>query len=144
MSDTAPLTDLAREAMVIRLTNELRLANERLAALELEVLNSRDHAIGRATEIGELRHRLLAQAAMYERRLSEARQTHATHDVNHRAHIARLEEALVTANAATRDAQRSVANINAELARTKASFTWKLGRTMMWPVRVLKRLVRRA
>lgn len=119
--------------MVIRLTNELRLANERLAALELEVLNSRDHAIGRATEVGELRHQL-----------SEARQTHATHDVNHRAHIARLEEALVTANAATRDAQRSVANINAELARTKASFTWKLGRTMMWPVRVLKRLVRRA
>ncbi|NCV97919.1 MAG: hypothetical protein EBW27_08025 [Acidimicrobiia bacterium] len=133
MSDTAPLTDLAREAMVIRLTNELRIANERLAALELEVLNSRDHAIGRATEVGELRHRL-----------SEARQTHATHDVNHRAHIARLEEALVTANAATRDTQRSVANINAELARTKASFTWKLGRTMMWPVRVLKRLVRRA
>jgi len=73
---------------VIRLTNELRLANERLAALELEVLNSRDHAIGRATEVGELRHRLLAQAAMYERRLSEARQTHATHDVNH-GHISR-------------------------------------------------------
>jgi hypothetical protein len=119
--------------MVIRLTNELRLANERLAALELEVLNSRDHAIGRATEVGELRHRLLAQAAMYE-----------THDVNHRAHIARLEEALVTASAATRDAQRSAANTHAELARTKASFTWRLGRTMMWPVRVLKRLVRRA
>jgi hypothetical protein len=144
VSDTAPLTDFAREATVIRLTNELRLTNERLAALELEVLNSRDHAIGRATEVGELRHRLLAQAAMYERRLCEARQAHATHDTNHRAHIARLEEALVTASAATRDAQRSAASTHAELTRTKASFTWKLGRTMMWPVRVLKRLVRRA
>lgn len=133
MSDTAPLTDFAREATVIRLTNELRLTNERLAALELEVLNSRDHAIGRATEVGELRHRLLAQS-----------QAHATDDTNHRAHIARLEEALVTASAATRDAQRSAASTHAELTRTKASFTWKLGRTMMWPVRVLKRLVRRA
>jgi hypothetical protein len=144
VSDTAPLTDFAREATVIRLTNELRLANERLAALELEVLNSRDHAIGRATEVGELRHRLLAQAAMYERRLSEARQTHATHDVNHRAHIAQLEDALSVASTAARVENRKASSLNADLERMRASFTWKLGRTMMWPVRVLKRLVRRA
>ncbi|NCY09708.1 MAG: hypothetical protein EBX38_04865 [Actinobacteria bacterium] len=140
MSDITPLTDVARDAAVIRLTNELRLANERLATLELEVLNSRDHAIGRAAEVGELRHRLLAQAAMYERRLSEARQAHTTHDTNHRAHIARLEDALAAASTAA----RKVSVLNADLERLRASFTWKLGRTLMWPVRLLKRLIRRA
>lgn len=140
MSDITPLTDVARDAAVIRLTNELRLANERLATLELEVLNSRDHAIGRAAEVGELRHRLLAQAAMYERRLSEARHAHTTHDTNHRAHIARLEDALAAASTAA----RKVSVLNADLERLRASFTWKLGRTLMWPVRLLKRLIRRA
>ncbi|NBP17773.1 MAG: hypothetical protein EBU98_03850 [Actinobacteria bacterium] len=140
MSDITPLTDVARDAAVIRLTNELRLANERLATLELEVLNSRDHAIGRAAEVGELRHRLLSQAAMYERRLSEARHAHTTHDTNHRAHIARLEDALAAASTAA----RKVSVLNADLERLRASFTWKLGRTLMWPVRLLKRLIRRA
>lgn len=140
MSDITPLTDVARDAAVIRLTNELRLANERLATLELEVLNSRDHAIGRAAEVGELRHRLLSQAAMYERRLSEARHAHTTHDTNHRAHIARLEDALTAASTAA----RKVSVLNADLERLRASFTWKLGRTLMWPVRLLKRLIRRA
>lgn len=140
MSDITPLTDVARDAAVIRLTNELRLANERLATLELEVLNSRDHAIGRAAEVGELRHRLLAQAAMYERRLSEARHAHTTHDTNHRAHIAQLEDALAAASTAA----RKVSVLNADLERLRASFTWKLGRTLMWPVRLLKRLIRRA
>ncbi len=140
MSDITPLTDVARDAAAIRLTNELRLANERLATLELEVLNSRDHAIGRAAEVGELRHRLLSQAAMYERRLSEARHAHTTHDTNHRAHIARLEDALAAASTAA----RKVSVLNADLERLRASFTWKLGRTLMWPVRLLKRLIRRA
>ena len=144
MSDITPLTDVARDAAVIRLTNELRLANERLATLELEVLNSRDHAIGRAAEVGELRHRLLAQAAMYERRLSEARHAHTTHDTNHRAHIAQLEDALAAASTAARVENRKASVLNADLERLRTSFTWKLGRTLMWPVRLLKRLIRRA
>ncbi|MFZ9772133.1 MAG: hypothetical protein ACO3D1_08210, partial [Ilumatobacteraceae bacterium] len=76
--------------------------------------------------------------------LSEARQTHATHDVNHRAHIAQLEDALSAASTAARVENRKASSLNADLERMRDSFTWKLGRTMMWPVRVLKRLVRRA
>ncbi len=42
----------------LRLINELRLAKARLAALELEILNGRDHAIGQTAELATVRHEL--------------------------------------------------------------------------------------
>ena len=42
----------------LRLVNELRFAKARLAALELEILNGRDHAIGQTAELATVRHAL--------------------------------------------------------------------------------------
>ena len=42
----------------LRLINELRFAKARLAALELEILNGRDHAIGQTAELATVRHEL--------------------------------------------------------------------------------------
>ena len=42
----------------LRLVNEFRFAKARLAALELEILNGRDHAIGQTAELATVRHEL--------------------------------------------------------------------------------------
>jgi len=42
----------------LRLISELRFAKARLAALELEILNGRDHAIGQTAELATVRHEL--------------------------------------------------------------------------------------
>ena len=42
----------------LRLVNDLRFAKARLAALELEILNGRDHAIGQTAELATVRHEL--------------------------------------------------------------------------------------
>jgi len=121
------------------LVNELRLARERQAALELEVLNSRDHAVGRAAEIGAWRYRLIRQAAIYEQRLCDQ----ASHEANHRAHIARLETALHTASGQIQQQNSNVGDLHRELLALRASTTWRLGRLLMLPIRILKRVVRR-
>ncbi len=136
MSDENLLEHTRRETAELRLAEQLRAALEQRAAFELEVLNSRDHAIGRAAEIGELRYRLVKQAAVYEHRLSDA----ATHDANHRAHIARLEAALAEVG---RRAARAE-TLEREIAALRSSSTWRLGRLLMSPVRAVKRLLRRA
>jgi hypothetical protein len=131
VSDDARLSDAVREATELRLTTALRVALEQKAAFELEVLNARDHAASQAAEIGELRHRLL--------RFEHSFEAHQTHDANHRAHIARLESALA---AAGRNGSNAEA-LRRELNLIKLSITWKLGRVLMFPVRALKRLLRR-
>ena len=136
MSDENLLEHTRRETAELRLAVQLRAALEQRAAFELEVLNSRDHAIGRAAEIGELRYRLVKQAAVYEHRLLDA----ATHDANHRAHIARLETALAEVG---RRAARAE-TLEREIAALRSSSTWRLGRLLMSPVRAVKRLLRRA
>jgi len=136
VSDENLLEHTRRETAELRLAEQLRAALEQRAAFELEVLNSRDHAIGRAAEIGELRYRLVKQAAVYEHRLSDA----ATHDANHRAHIARLEAALAEVG---RRAARAE-TLEREIAALRSSSTWRLGRLLMSPVRAVKRLLRRA
>lgn len=118
MSDENLLEHTRRETAELRLANELLIARENLrqaleqrAAFELEVLNSRDHAIGRAAEIGELRYRLVKQAALYEQRQALARADFAVHDANHRAHIARLEAALAEVAAVPRAPRCSIARL---------------------------------
>lgn len=139
MSDDARLSDAVREATELRLTTALRMALEQKAAFELEVLNARDHAVNQAAQIGELRHRLLRQAARFEHSF----EAHQTHDANHREHIARLEAALADAGrAAARNGSNAEA-LRRELDLIKLSVTWKLGRVLMFPVRALKRLLRR-
>gem|GEM_PF-834935 len=154
MSDENLLELTRRETAELRLAEQLRAALKQRAAFELEVLNSRDHAMGRAAEIGELRYRLVKQAALYERRQSDF----AVHDANHRSHIARLEAAMSTlavhdANhrshiarleAAMSTHEREVASLEREVASLRNSTTWRLGRLLMSPVRAVKRLLRRS
>jgi len=135
VSNESLVDAVQRDAELLRLGNELRRAREALldaqaqrASFELEVLNSRDHAVGQAAHIGELRYRLLKQAAGY-----------LIHDKNHRDHIARLEAALAESS---RTAAQTEA-LRRELTATRNSTTWKLGRVLMFPVRAVKRLLRR-
>ena len=128
MSDDALLDAAIRDATELRLSTALRAALEQKAALELEVLNARDHAAGQAATIGELRHRL---------RFADEWKVH---DQNHREHITRLEHALRDATRAANQAD----SLRQEIASLKNSSTWKAGRMVLRPVRVLKRLLRRS
>jgi len=61
----------------LRLVNELRFAKARLAALELEILNGRDHAIGQTAELATVRHELATvrhELATVRRGLAAVRQ----------------------------------------------------------------------
>ena len=110
---------------MVRLQLQLQHALHRCAELELQVLNSRDYALGQAAEIGGLRLQI---------------EHHVTDDKNHRAHIARLESALAEANkrASTLETNRR------ELVALRSSTTWKIGHSFMLPIRLLKRLTRRS
>ena len=127
MSDDALLDAAIRDATELRLTTALRAALEQKAAYELEVLNARDHAAAQAALIGELRHQLKAARELE------------IHDKNHRDHIARLEAAL---REASRGANQADA-LRREIATLKNSSTWKIGRLVLRPIRVMKRLLRR-
>ncbi|MBM3816552.1 MAG: hypothetical protein ACKOJH_06090 [Actinomycetota bacterium] len=135
MSDESLVDAARRDAELLRLTTELRALRALNSRFELEVLNSRDFAVGQAAQIGELRHKLIKQAALLELRLHEFE----IHSGNYREHIARLESAL--AESARAAAQVDV--LRRELTATRSSTTWKLGRVLMFPVRVVKRLLRR-
>ena len=123
----------------LRLNNELRLAHQRQTVLELEVLNSRDHALGRAAEIGEWRYRLIRQAAVYEQRLRDRE----THEANHKAHIARLETALQAADRAMQQNFSGAGELRRELNALQASTTWRVGRFLMLPIRTPRRVIGR-
>lgn len=89
-----------QEVVEPRLANELRIAQARQAALELEILNARDHTIGRAAELATTQHELAV-------------------------------------------ARHQLAALRHELAAVRSSTTWKLGRFLMLPIRILRRLGRR-
>jgi hypothetical protein len=139
VSDESLVDAVRRDAAELRLITELRVVRAERAAMELEVLNSRDFAVGQAVQIGELRFRLIKQAAVYERHLQQLQSDHFVHDVNHRQHIARLEGALNEAASVAASADR----LRREIADLRSSATWRLGRLLLLPVRVAKRLLRR-
>lgn len=143
VSDESLVDAARRDAELLRLTTELRALRALNSRFELEVLNSRDFAVGQAANIGELRYRLLKQAANYEMRLHQAQQHQLIHDKNHREHIARLESALAEVAAKVTALNTSNQELRVELTQTRASTTWRLGRVLMFPVRVVKRLLRR-
>ena len=91
--------------------------------LELALLHSRDFAIGAIAETGELR-------------LANAEST--IHAENQRAHISRLEQHVTQLD---KQLRRRTERLK-ELERIVASRTYKVGRLVMLPVRILKRLAR--
>ncbi len=147
MSNDRSSEVVQRDESVVRLQLQLQQALHKCAEFELQVLNSRDHALGQAAEIGALRFRIVKQAATYEQRLNDQ----STHITNHLAHISRLEsahaEANQRANALSAEANQRAKVLEAqrqELIALRSSTTWKIGRFFMLPVRVLKRLTRRS
>ena len=123
----------------LSLINQLRLAHQRQTVLELEVLNSRDHALGRAAEIGEWRYRLIRQAAVYEQWLHDQ----GTDEANHKAHITRLESTLQAAGRAMQQNFSGAGELRRELDALRNSTTWRLGRMLMLPIRSLRRVIGR-
>jgi len=123
---------IQNDIVVAHLELELQTLRAKQAALELEVLNSKDHAYDQSEVVGQLRHQSALQASLYEQRAREL----AIHAANRVAHIARLEVALATARQERRDAEQ----LRQELRALRASTTWRLGRLALLPVRVAKRL----
>lgn len=121
VSDETSVNSAHRDAVELRLTAELQALKQQRDELEREVLRSRDHVAG---QVGELRNQLVAAKV---------------DDANHRSHIERLESALAEA---TRTA-RQVEALRRELSAMKKSATWKVGRALLAPVHLVKRIVRR-
>lgn len=145
MDDNQPISpdnlmqDLLTDSEFLR--QRLLIAEEKVMQLELALLHSRDFAIGAAAELGEQRAQVKQRVEyiqnLYiesERNLGDA----TTHIANHLNHIQRLENA-------QSELQRLIAPNMArskELDRVYGSATWRIGRLIMLPIRILKRLAR--
>ena len=120
---------LHHDDAVVRLQLQLQHVLQRCAELELQMLNSRDFALGQAAEIGGLRMRL---------------EQLTTDNSNHRAHIERLENALSEASQVVALNVRLLERSRDESVILRSSTTWKIGRFVMLPIRFLKRFARRS
>lgn len=115
-------------------------ANVRVQLIEaqLRILELRDFAIGSAARVGEMQVRLTTK----EHELAQALTVNHYKDIhisNHLAHIARLEAAL-----AENDSRiKQLLVRSTQLDHVYASMTWRLGRVLMLPVRIVRRLLRR-
>ena len=122
------VTDLSSELESVR--SKLQIAEQRIMQLELSLLQSRDFSIGAAAEVGELR--------VVRSQLNDQLKDANIHIKSHLAHIKRLEEAMVELNrASTLNRARS-----AELDRVYNSASWKIGRFVMIPVRILRKITK--
>ena len=124
-------SDLALE--LERLKHELQIAEGKIMQLELALLQSRDFAIGAAAEAGEAP----AYRARYvesERKLGDANE----HIKSHLAHIARLEQAL----ADLLKFEKTNKELRIQIESVHNSATWRIGRKVMLPIRIIKRIVK--
>lgn len=124
-------SDLALE--LEQLKHELQIAEGKIMQLELALLQSRDFAIGAAAEAGEAP----AYRARYvesERKLGDANE----HIKSHLAHIARLEQAL----ADSLKFEKTNKELRTQIETLHNSATWRIGRKVMLPIRIIKRIVK--
>ena len=124
-------SDLALE--LEQLKPELQIAEGKIMQLELALLQSRDFAIGAAAEAGEAP----AYRARYvesERKLGDANE----HIKSHLAHIARLEQAL----ADLLKFEKTNKDLRTQIETLHNSATWRIGRKVMLPIRIIKRIVK--
>lgn len=124
-------SDLAIE--LEQLKHELQIAEGKIMQLELALLQSRDFAIGAAAEAGEAP----AYRARYvesERKLGDANE----HIKSHLAHIARLEQAL----ADLLKFEKINKDLRIQIETLHNSATWRIGRKVMLPIRIIKRIVK--
>lgn len=133
-TETSPI-DLASSLGQVQ--HELQQAEGKIMQLELALLQSRDFAIGAAAEASEIPIvRAMYQALYAEsaRKLGDAD----AHIKNHLEHIQRLEQLvadLMKLEIANKD-------LRLQFDRLKTSATWRIGRLVMLPVRVIKRIVK--
>jgi midasin (ATPase involved in ribosome maturation) len=118
------VTDLSSELESVRI--KLQIAEQKIMQLELALLQSRDFSIGTAAEMGEMR------VAHNPEKLKVAE----THIKNHVLHIERLEQAMVELNRSSAfHAVRST-----QLDSVYNSTSWKIGRFIMIPIRILRKI----
>jgi hypothetical protein len=127
-SVSADVSKIELQAELLRSSNKLQEAEEKIMQLELALLQSRDFSIGTAAEIGEMR--------VGHNTIIEKLKVADTHIKNHVLHIKRLEQAMVELNRASAfHAARS-----AELDRVYNTASWKIGRFVMIPIRILRKI----
>ena len=124
----ADLSKIELQAELLLSRNKLQMAEEKIMHLELALLQSRDFSIGTAAEMGEMRveHNTIIE------KLKDAN----THIKNHLAHIKRLEEAMTDLHRSNA-LQRGQAT---ELVRVYNTASWKIGRFIMIPIRILRKI----
>ena len=137
MDDVKPvLPDIAQVYFAEQLEQarrQLQNAEGKIMQLELALLQSRDFAIGAAAEAGEAP----AYRARYvesERKLGDANE----HIKSHLAHIARLEQAL----ADLLKFEKINKDLRTQIETLHNSATWRIGRKVMLPIRIIKRIVK--
>lgn len=137
MSDTSatttPAPDKNSSDELSRLNDELQAAEGRIMQLELALLQSRDFAIGAAAEANETPI-LRAKFAESQRLLADANE----HNKNHLAHIVRLEE--LVADLLKLEATNKA--LRAQIEGLRSSASWRIGRAMLLPLRIIKRILR--
>ncbi|MFM2436977.1 MAG: hypothetical protein RL353_967 [Actinomycetota bacterium] len=117
--------------------HELQLAEGKVMQLELALLQSRDFAIGAAAEASEIpiiRAKFQNQFAESERQLADANE----HIKSHVAHIARLEQLV----ADLLKLEKVNKDLRTQMNHLKISVTWRVGRLIMLPIRIVKRIVK--
>ncbi|MFM8955012.1 MAG: hypothetical protein ACKOH9_04400 [Actinomycetota bacterium] len=141
MSDTSaattPAPDKNSSDELSRLNDELQAAEGRIMQLELALLQSRDFAIGAAAEASEipiLRKKFQTQFADSQRLLADANE----HIRSHLAHIARLEE--LVADLLKLEATNKA--LRAQIEGLRSSASWRIGRAVLLPLRIIKRILR--
>ena len=113
--------------------HELQLAEGKVMQLELALLQSRDFAIGAAAEASEIPI-IRAKFAESERQLADANE----HVRSHVAHIARLEQLV----ADLLKLEKVNKDLHTQMNHLKISVTWRVGRLIMLPIRIVKRKVK--
>ena len=124
-------SDLALELEQLR--HELQIAEGKIMQLELALLQSRDFAIGAAAEASEAPI-IRAMYVESERKLGDANE----HIKSHLAHIARLEQAL----ADSLKFEKTNKDLRSQIETLHNSATWRIGRKVMLPIRIIKRIVK--
>ena len=124
-------SDLALE--LEQLKHELQIAEGKIMQLELALLQSRDFAIGAAAEASEAPI-IRAMYVESERKLGDANE----HIKSHLAHIARLEQTL----ADLLKFEKINKDLRTQIETLHNSATWRIGRKVMLPIRIIKRIVK--
>lgn len=124
-------SDLALE--LEQLKHDLQVAEGKIMQLELALLQSRDFAIGAAAEASEAPI-IRAMYVESERKLGDANE----HIKSHLAHIARLEQVL----ADLLKFEKTNKDLRIQIETLHNSATWRIGRKVMLPIRIIKRIVK--